>query len=294
MTTIILTLIFLASALFTVSFLKDFIRHKHEIIENQYQNIILTITSPIIFLLSTFGVSDFAISTVLYRKLKLVKDSLLPGTLNTQCVIPLLIQAFVFIAVVKISALTLSVCLAAQVLGAYLGPRLVVKLSERTIRLCISVGLILASILILASKLHLLPSGGTATSLSGYKLVIAAICLFSFGALNNIGIGAFAPTMVTVYALGLNPIVAFPIMMGASALSIPIASLQFIKFNRYNRKITFFTSTVGLIGVFFGVYLIEGLDLSTMQWVVSGILLYSGFSMLLSEIARGNYVENNL
>src|ERR1700678_809563 len=97
-----------------------------------------------------------------------------------------------------------------------------------------------------------------------------------FGALNNIGIGSYAPTMVTIYALGMNPVVAFPIMMGACTFSVPIGSMQFIKYGQYNRKITLFAAIFGVLGVLSGVYLVKRLDVSMLQWVIAAILLYSG------------------
>ncbi|WZU00935.1 hypothetical protein MGH68_15810 [Erysipelothrix sp. D19-032] len=57
---------------------------------------------------------------------------------------------------------------------------------------------------------------------------------------NNIGIGSYALTSATVYALGMSPLVAFPIMMGACTFSVPIGSMQFIKLDSYSRKITLF------------------------------------------------------
>ena len=52
-------------------------------------------------------------------------------------------------------------------------------------------------------------SNGTATELYGGKLILVAALLFLFGALNNIGIGSYSLTMVTVYMLGLNPAICF-------------------------------------------------------------------------------------
>ena len=52
--------------------------------------------------------------------------------------------------------------------------------------------------------------------------------------------------MVTVYMLGLNPVAAFPIMMGACTFSVPVGSVQFIKLDDYSRKITLFTATFGV------------------------------------------------
>ncbi|NMM54674.1 sulfite exporter TauE/SafE family protein [Paenibacillus aquistagni] len=280
---IILALIVLINVTFAVRFIVDVVKHREEIKKEPGNGIMLAFSSTIIFFFSTFGVSDFAISSIFYRKAKLVSDKKLPGTLNTQCVIPVAVMALAFITVINVDIKTLVVCIVAQIIGAYIGPRFVVKLSPKVIRRFIGVGLVIATMFILAGKFNLVPSGGTATGLYGSKLVIAAICLFVYGALNNIGIGSYALTMVTVYALGLNPVVAFPIMMGACTFSVPIGSMQFIKYGEYSRKITLFTSTFGVLGVLVGVYLVKGLDVSMLQWVVAAILLYSGVSMLINE-----------
>lgn len=269
--------------LFAVKLISDLKKHSNELKKEPHKNLLMGISIPFIFLFSACGISDFAVSTIFYRKTNLVSDRLLPGTLNTQCVIPVAVMALAFISVIQVDVVTLLVCIVAQVLGAYFGPRFVINLSPAIIRLFIAFGLLIATLFIFAGKFHLIPSGGIGTALSTPKLIIAACFLFLFGALNNIGIGAYAPTMVTMYALGMNPAVAFPIMMGASTFAVPVGSMQFIKYGQYDRKITLFASTFGLIGVFFGVYFVHKLDVSFLQWFVAVILLYSGVSMLIQE-----------
>ena len=92
--------------------------------------------------------------------------------------------------------------------------------------------------------------------------------------------------MATVYALGLNPGVAFPIMMGACTFSVPVGSMQFIKFDRYSRKMTLLTSTIGLIGVLIAVYIVKSLNVSMLQWVVAAVILYAAISMIM-ELRKG-------
>ena len=90
--------------------------------------------------------------------------------------------------------------------------------------------------------------------------------------------------MATVYALGLNPGVAFPIMMGACTFSVPIGSMQFIKLDAYSRKITLFTSTFGVIGVLVAAFVVKSLNTSTLQWIVVIVILYSAITMLKSAL----------
>ena len=50
----------------------------------------------------------------------------------------------------------------------------------------------------------------------GYDTVAVAMS-FVFGALQTIGVGFYAPCMAMVYAMGMHPKTAFPIMMTATA-----------------------------------------------------------------------------
>ncbi|MGX7418711.1 sulfite exporter TauE/SafE family protein [Carnobacterium gallinarum] len=278
---ILIGLIILINGYFIVMFVKDLISHKDEVMKEPASTKILPFSSFIIFFLSTFGISDFAIGTVLYPKLNWVSIKKLPGTLNTQCVIPVAAMALSYITSIDVGIKTLAVCIICQVIGAYIGPRFVVKLPERTIKIFVGIGLIIAAILIFAGQMNWIPSNGTATELFGGKLILARFLLFVYGALNNIGIGSYALTMVTVYLLGLNPIAAFPIMMGACTFSVPIGSSQFIKFNQYSRKITLFTAIFGVLGVLVAVFLVKSLNTVMLKWLVILVLIYSAYTMLM-------------
>jgi uncharacterized membrane protein YfcA len=246
--------------------------------------IVMAISEFIIFLLSTFGVSDFAIGASLYPRMKWVDEKKLPGTLNTACVIPVAVMALAYISSIQVGIATLIIAVVAQVIGAYVSPRYVVKLPVNIIKRFISVGLLVAAAMILAGKFNLMPSGGDAVSLTGFKLVLLGVLSLIYGALNNIGIGSYALTMATVYALGLNPGVAFPIMMGACTFSVPVGSMQFIKFDSYSRKITLFASTAGVIGVLVAAFVVKSMDVSALQWLVAAVILYSAVTMIMSTL----------
>lgn len=285
-TKILLGLIIIVNGYFLFVFVKDLLSHKEEFKAEKGDVRFLPFTSFIMFFLSAFGISDFAIGTVLYPKLGWTSMKKLPGTLNTQCVIPVAAMALSYISSVDVGIKTLSVCIVAQVIGAYVGPKFVVKLPEETIKKFVGVGLIIAAFLIFAGQVNWIPSNGTATELYGFKLVLAAALLFLYGALNNIGIGSYALTMVTVYLLGMDPIAAFPIMMGACTFSVPVGSVQFIKLDEYSRKITFFAATFGVLGVLVAVFFVKSLDTYLLKWLVIFVLLYSSYTMLSAEIKK--------
>jgi len=280
---VILALIILVNGFFSYRLFADLIRHKSEVWREPGSNILFAALGIVSQFLSTFGVSDFAFNTVAFRLTKTVEDKKIPGTLNAACVIPVAFMALAYITVIKVDVLTLVVLIIAQTTGSYLTPRIVVKLPVSRIRIGIAAGLLCAAAFILAGKLQLIPSGGNLTGLPGIKLAVAAAAVFIYGALNNIGIGSYAPTMATIYALGIDPRVAFPIMMGGCTFSCAVGAMEFVRLGGYSRKPTLWISTVGLLGVAAAVYLVKSMDVDVIKWVVFAVVLYAALDLLYKE-----------
>lgn len=279
---VILGVIILVNFVFIYHFAKDVIRHKKEMAKEPGNPIAMAISQFVIFLLSTFGISDFAIGASIYPKLKWVEAKHLPGTLNAACVIPVFLMSLIYITNIEVGFVTLLVPIVCQIIGSYLSPKYVVKLPQRAIKILVTLGLIVAGTVILLGKLNLMPIGGNETSLSATRLVLLGVLSFVYGAFNNMGIGSYPLTMATVYALGLNPKVAFPIMMGACTMSVPIGATQFVKFTSYSRKITFFSATFGLAGVFVAAFFVKSLNVSMLQWLALIVIVYAAVSMILN------------
>jgi uncharacterized membrane protein YfcA len=281
---VILALILLVNGLFAYRLAADLIRHKSEVRAERGSNLLYAFLGVASQFLGTFGVSDFAFNTVAFRLTRTVEDKKIPGTINAACVIPVAFMALAYITVIKVDGLTLAVLIVAQTTGSYLTPRIVVKLPVRRIRTGIAVGLLCAAAFILAGKLHLIPSGGNLTGLRGVKLALAAAAVFVYGALNNIGIGSYAPTMATVYALGIDPRVAFPIMMGGCTFSCAVGAMEFVRLGGYSRKPTLWIASFGLLGVAAAVYLVKRMDVEVIKWVVFVVVLYAALDLVAKEL----------
>lgn len=262
----------------------DIYQHWQTVRETPINNTALSVSALVMMFLSTLGVSDFAVGTALYRRLKWVPLKQLPATLNTEVVIPTLFMAMLYISSVNVAPATLLTCIVAQGLGAWIGPRIAVRLPENTIRLTIAIGLVIAVGSIIGTKLGLLPTGGSSTALSGPKLVIAAVLLFCFGFLNDIGIGSNALIMATVYLLGLSTQAAFPIMMGAASFSLSLSGVKFVHLGAYSRKVVLLMSTVGLVGVALAAFVFNHLQTTWIQWLVVVVLLYTIYQLVLELI----------
>lgn len=282
----ILVGIVIVNGIFAFKFFTDYRKHREEAKKEPGKPLHIALCTFVIYFLSTFGVSDYAISTALYRSTKWVDDKKLPGTLNTQCVLPVAVMALAYINSIEVDILTLVLCIVSQTLGSYILPRFVVKFPIKIIRRVIGFGLLGATVIILLGKFNLFPIGGDLTGLSGVKLWVTVALFAVFGAMNTMGIGSYPVTMLTVYAMGLHPVIAFPIMMGACTFSVPVGSMEFVRLGQYGRKITFISSFVGILGVLLAVFVVKSMDISMLQWLVAAVLLYSAVTMLYKEYSK--------
>ncbi|MHC1720220.1 MAG: sulfite exporter TauE/SafE family protein [Clostridiaceae bacterium] len=230
----------------------------------------------------TLGIGSFAPTTALLKFFKLSNDRTIPGTLNVSCTIPVVVEALIFITVIDVEPITLVAMLAAATLGAFVGAGFVAKLPERKIQLSMGVALLIVVAIMLSGQLGLTPAGGEAIGLTGVKLIVAIVANFILGALMTIGIGLYAPCMALVFALGLSPKVAFPIMMGSCAFLMPVASAKFIKEGAYDRKVSMAITVFGVVGVLIAAYIVKSLPLNTLRWVVDAVIIYTAIMMFKS------------
>jgi uncharacterized membrane protein YfcA len=230
----------------------------------------------------TLGIGSFATTTALFKLFNLTEDRTIPGTLNVACTIPVVVEALIFITVIKAEPVTLVAMLAAATVGAYFGAGIVAKLDERKVELGMGAALIIVAIVMITGQLGLTPAGGDAIGLTGVKLIIAVIANFVLGSLMTLGIGLYAPCMALVYALGMSPKVAFPIMMGSCAFLMPVASAKFVKENAYDRKASLAITIFGVVGVLIAAYIVKSLPLKILTWVVIVVIFYTSIMMFRS------------
>lgn len=282
--TILITLFILGLVLFLITFFKDYIAFKKSNLEEIKGNtFILIITGFIVNFLDTLGVGGFATMTALIKEFKLTDDKVIPGTLITAQCLPAAIEGIVFIKDVQIDYLTLSSMIISSVLGSLLGVKIVSKLKRNKIQRYMSYALIFVLLLMISQKLNLVPSGGDAIGFTGIKLIIAVLGNFILGALMTLGIGMYAPCMALVCTMGLNPLAAFPIIMGSCGILMPVAAIKFIQSGAYNRKTTLIVGFVGILGVILGVTLVKALPITKLTWLVMVIISYTSIKLYKSS-----------
>jgi uncharacterized membrane protein YfcA len=228
------------------------------------------------------GIGNFAPTTAIFKLTRRMPDEEIPGTLNVGHTLPVLVSAVVFTASVTVEFSTLATMLVAAVMGAWFGAGWVARWPRRAIQLGMGVALLLAATLFVATNLRWIPGGGVATGLSAGTLVLAAGVNLLLGALMTLGVGLYAPCLILVSLLGMNPLAAFPIMMGSCALLMPTAGARFIRAARYNRAAALGLTIGGIPGVLCAVYLVRSLPLFWLRWLVVIVVLYTSLVMLRS------------
>ena len=120
----------------------------------------------------TLGIGSFAPTTSAWKLRSTVPDERIPGSLNVGHSLPVVTQAFIFIAVVEVGAGTLVSMIAASVAGAWLGAGIVAGMPRRRIQLGMGIALLAAATFFAMTNLDLFPGGGETIALGGARLII--------------------------------------------------------------------------------------------------------------------------
>jgi uncharacterized membrane protein YfcA len=232
----------------------------------------------------TLGIGSFAPTTAIFKLRRIVPDQLIPGTLNVGLTPAALVESVIFVTAIVVDPVLLVTVVVSAAAGAWLGAGIVARMPRRAIQITMGLALLIAGGVFTAVNLGALPGGGTAMSLVGWKFGLAVIINFVLGALMSAGIGLYAPCMITLALLGMHPLAAFPIMMGACALLQPVASLRFFQTNAFAWGPSLGLAAGGTVGVLIAAYIVKSLPLVALRWLVIVVIAYAAFAMLRSAV----------
>ena len=232
--------------------------------------------------LDALGIGSYAPTTALYKFRGRPSDELIPGTLNVGSVAVGLAETVIFVTVIAVEPKLLVAMVASATAGAWLGAGVVSRMERRAIQLFMGIALLIAAVTFIIGNLGAFPVGGMARGLAGWPFLVAVTANFIFGALNTVGIGWYAPSMVVLALLGLNPVAAFPIMMASGGIMLPVAGLRFLRTGRFAWGAALGLSLGGVIGVFIAVFIVKSLPLHALRWLVAVVVAYAAVVMLRS------------
>jgi len=235
----------------------------------------------------TLGVGSFAPTMAWFKFRRLVPDRLIPRTMLAGHTLPAVAQAIIFLILlgVLVDPALLIGCVLALLMGGLLGVSLVIRTKVWVVQLIVGFALILAAIMYALTNLHLMPGGGTATGLPLPLMALAIAANFLFGILLNFGIGNYAPTLVMLSLMGMDPRLSFPIMAAGAALTAAGASARYVSIGEIDLRIATGIALGGIPAVLVAAFIVKSMSLELLRWLVVCVVLYAAIVMLKAAAA---------
>ena len=229
----------------------------------------------------TLGIGSFAPTTAWLKFRRLVPDRLIPQTMLVGLTPPSMAEGIIFLLLlgVRVDPVLLIGCVIALLMGGLLGAPLVTRTRVWIVQSVVGVALVLAAIAYAMTNLNLMPGGGTATSLPFVLMIIAIAANFLFGVLLNFGVGNYAPTLVMLSLMGMDPRLCFPIMAGGAALTGAGASIRHIKIGQIDLRIVLGLAIGGIPAVLVAAFLVKSMPLELLRWLVIVVVVYAAAVM---------------
>ena len=229
----------------------------------------------------TLGIGSFAPTMAWFKFRKLVPDRLIPPTMLVGHSLPTMVQAIIFLILlgVLVDPVLIVGCSFSLLLGGLLGAPLVARTRVWIVQLVVGIALVVAAILYSISNLDMMPAGGTLSRLP-IGLTMAAIAAnFVFGVLLNFGIGHYAPSLVMLSLMGLDPRLAFPVMATAGAFTITGAGARHIGIGHVDLRIAVGIVIGGIPAVLLAAFIVRDMPLEMLRWLVAVVVLYAAAVM---------------
>lgn len=241
-------------------------------------------------LLDTLGIGTFATTTSLLKATKLIEDDRrIPATMTTAHIIPILLEALLFITIVEVEMTTLISLAIAAFTGASVGARVTQHWDTKKVQRVLGILLIIAAG-IMVYRMVTNPGADLANDvrgLTGWKLLVGIVFDFFIGMLLSMGLGNYAPELIFFSLMGISPAVALPVMMLNAAMMLSAGAKQFIQSGRVNWPGVPGIIVGGVLGVLTAAFFLSNLDINNLKILVVFIAVYTGMTLL-----RSSFISN--
>jgi uncharacterized membrane protein YfcA len=234
----------------------------------------------------TLGIGSFAPTAAWFKFRKMVPDRLIPPTMIAGLTPPVMVESIIFLILlgVFVDPVLLFGAAVATMLGGLVGAPLVARARVWIVQLIVGVGLALAAAAYAMTNLHLFPGGGTATGLPALPTVVAIAASFGFGLLANFGVGNYAPTLVMLSLMGMDPRLCFPIMAAGGSLMGAGASVRHVAIGQIDLRIVLGLAIGGIPAVLVAALIVKSMPLEILRWLVFVVVLYAAAVMFRAAI----------
>jgi uncharacterized membrane protein YfcA len=235
----------------------------------------------IVSFFDTLGIGSFAPTAAWFKFRKLVPDRLIPPTMVAGLTPPAMAESVIFLILlgVKVDPLLLFGCAFATLVGGVVGAPLVARARVWVVQLTVAIGLALAGAAYAMTNLHLFPGGGTAAGLAPAPTIIAIAASFGFGLLANFGVGNYAPTLVMLSLMGMDPRLCFPIMAAGGSLMGAGASVRYFAIAQIDLRIVLGLAIGGIPAVIVAAFIVKSMPIDLLRWLVLLVVIYAAAVM---------------
>ncbi|WP_273731632.1 sulfite exporter TauE/SafE family protein [Leuconostoc mesenteroides] len=237
----------------------------------------------------TLGIGSFATTTAAFRMTHYIDDDRkLPGTLNAVHAIPVMFQALFFITAVKVELTTLLPMTTAAVIGAYVGTHVTKKWHAPTVQRVMAVALLIA-VIIMVVRMITTPGSNNSMGvhgLHGWWLILGIVFNFGIGVLMTMGLGNYAPELIFFSLMGVNPAVAFPVMMLDAALIMPTTALNVIKMDRVSWRGFAGVAIGGVLGVIVATKFFTSMNVDLLNKLIVIVALWTIFGLVRDSMKK--------
>lgn len=256
-------------------------RDRNKLAEERGNIAVLALSEIAIYICASMGFSNYILNTLLFKHAVKGDDKLLPGTLVAGCVTPGAIIAFSLLRadVNPIDTKLLIVCAVSVIAGSLVGSQLVGVFDKTRIRKVMLVALIFSFIVLVVRNLVSIGGGNTATSLSGIKLVVAAILCFVTTAINMFGI-PMKPTWTAMFLmLGLTSLTSLSLVLFFGSIAPLAGGIRALCAGRYHRKLVLCTIVGGSAGAILGTFFAISIPTAILNVLLLAVMLIAIITM---------------
>jgi len=244
------------------------------------------ILGAVVSFFDTLGIGSFAPTAAWLKFRSLVPDRMIPPTMLVGLTAAAMTESLIFLVLlgVLVDPVLLFGCAIAVLMGGLVGAPLVARARVWVVQLVVAVGLVLAAIAYAMTNLSLFPGGGNAAALP-LGLTIAAIAAnFGFGVLLNFGVGNYAPTLVILSLMGMDPRLCFPIMAAGASLMGAGAGVRHFQLGTLDLKVVAGLTIGGIPAVLVAALIVKSMPIVALRWLVFAVVLYAAAIMFRASI----------
>jgi len=170
-------------------------------------------------------------------------------------------------------------CAIAVLIGGLVGAPLVARSQTWVVQLVVGIALVVAAIAYTMVNRNWMPAGGTALSLPLALTIVAILANFIIGILLNFGVGNYAPTLVILSLMGMNPRAIFPIMAAGAAVMGAGACIRHIQMGKIDLRVVLGLGIGGIPGVLAAAFIVWKIPIDLLRWLIVVVVLYAAAVM---------------